>query len=51
MKLGFTLNQIAVIACITAIFLVAALMFAGYPGLLDLQIGSDGFHIVIDGRS
>jgi hypothetical protein len=50
MKLRFTLNQIAFVVCLVASFLIAGLILTEYPGLLDLQVGADGFHIVIDGR-
>ncbi len=50
MKLGFTLNQIAIaaLACVGVVVLSA--VFSKYPGLIELQCTPDGCRVVIDGR-
>lgn len=51
MKLGFSLNQIAVAALVVVGLVTIGAIFARYPGLIDMQCGSSGCRIVIDGRS
>jgi hypothetical protein len=51
MKLGFTLNQIAVVACILVGSVAMSAMLMRYPGLIEMQCGTEGCRIVIDGRS
>ncbi|MFG6100543.1 hypothetical protein SPB21_35220 [Leptothoe sp. ISB3NOV94-8A] len=51
MKLGFTVNHIAIIAVASVGIVILSAVFSKYPGLIELQCNSDGCHVVIDGRS
>lgn len=51
MKLGFTVNHIAILAVVSVGIVILSAVFSKYPGLIELQCNSDGCHIVIDGRS
>ena len=51
MKLGFTVNHIAILAVLSVGIVILSAVFSKYPGLIELQCNSDGCHVVIDGRS
>ncbi|MEM9006229.1 MAG: hypothetical protein AAGE59_22215 [Cyanobacteria bacterium P01_F01_bin.86] len=51
MKSGFGLNQIAITALIVVGVIAVAGMFSDFPGIIELQCGSDGCRFVIDARS
>ncbi|MEM9487122.1 MAG: hypothetical protein AAGA83_25910 [Cyanobacteria bacterium P01_F01_bin.116] len=51
MKLGFTFNQIAILAVLSVGVVILSAVYSKYPGLIELRCNSDGCHVVIDGRS